>query len=104
MKIVILLMACLCLSSQALDLTPLESIAVQEGGRKKPLLTYAQENVQKLVGRATWKKSETEKLSSMEVLFSMLLNQEEDWDNVRIIRFTYVPLKQKLSLPEKQVF
>ena len=104
-KILFLILSAFAFSTwAAVDLTPLESIAVQEGGRKKPLLTYAQESVQKLLGRATWTKSGTEKLSAMEVLMSMLFNQQEDWDNAQIIRCAYLPFKEKIGLPADERF
>ncbi len=104
-KLTLLLFLLFCGTAiQAMDLSSLEDIAVQEGGRKKPLLTYATESMQKLNGRATWKKSDNEKLGAMEVLFSMLFNPQEDWDNARIIRCAYVPLKKKLGLAPDQMF
>ncbi len=98
-----LIFATLASSGWAIDLKPLESIAVQEGGRKKPLLTYARESLQKVTGRASWKKSSEETVPAMEVMMSMLFNQERDWKSDRIVRFTYVPLKKQLDLPEGQI-
>lgn len=87
----------------AFDLTPLESLAIQEGGRKKPLDTYARESLQKLVGRATWKKGDTERLTAMQVVASMLFS-DEDWEHAPVIRVDYEPLKKRLGLPERQRF
>ena len=89
--------------AQAQDLRPLESIPVQEGGRKKPFLTYSQESLQKLAGRATWKKSDTERMTAMEVVMGLLFNPDGDWENAKLIRCSYVPLKQRLNLPTEQV-
>ncbi len=100
----ILLAFCSLGQAWAIDLEPLESIAVQEGGRKKPLLTYANESLQKINGRATWRKSPTEKLTAMQVMMSMLFAQDVNWDEARIIRCTYMPLKRRLGLPEEQLF
>jgi cytochrome c-type biogenesis protein CcsB len=90
-------------AASAFDLTPLESLAIQDGGRKKPLDTYARESLQKLVGRATWKKSDTERLTAMQVVASMLLS-EQDWEHAPVIRVDYEPLKKRLGLPERQRF
>ncbi len=85
-------------SASALDLRPLESVAIQEGGRKKPLATHARETLQKLGGRSTWQADDGRRVEAMEWIARVMWG-EEDWEGARLMRCGYIPLKQRLGLP-----
>ncbi|HSA03414.1 MAG TPA: cytochrome c biogenesis protein CcsA [Candidatus Paceibacterota bacterium] len=87
----------------ALDLSPLESLAVQDGGRRKPLDTFARESLQKLAGRATWKDDTGRRWTGLEVLASLQWGQK-DWQKELLLRCNYLPLKQTLQLPADRQF
>ncbi|HOX02434.1 MAG TPA: cytochrome c biogenesis protein CcsA [Candidatus Paceibacterota bacterium] len=89
------------MSASAVDLRPLESVAIQEGGRKKPLATYARETLQKLAGRSTWRADDGRRIEAMEWI-ARLMWGGESWEEARLIRCGYIPLKQRLGLPASQ--
>ncbi len=93
-----------------LDFSVLEMLAIQEGGRKKPLQTYANERVEQLVGLPLFssapylKDKETgQKLPAMDVFLSIWFHTR-DWSRTPVILVAYGPLIDALGLPrgEKQ--
>jgi len=94
-----------------LDFTAVEMIAIQEGGRKKPLHTYAQEHIEQLVGRSVFASQPSLKLDDvggrvpmMDLFLSMWL-QTRDWKDVPCILINYRPLREKLGFDtEKKHF
>ncbi|MCL5098385.1 MAG: cytochrome c biogenesis protein CcsA [Candidatus Omnitrophica bacterium] len=100
---VVLLSFVMAASVHALDLTSLESIAVQDGGRRKPLDTFARESLQKLIGRSSWKSPDGKSMSAMQVFAAMTFGKE-NWTQVPIIRCDYQPLKKRLGLPVERTF
>ncbi len=85
------------------DLAPLQSLAVQDGGRVKPFDSFARESLLKLAGRASWEKEPGVKLPAIEVLADLMLGTN-DWEQAKLIRCGYRPLKQKLGLTEDRNF
>ena len=80
----------------AVDLSPLEQITVQQGGRKKPFLVFAEESLLSLSGR-TALKIDGRKLSAMEVVTMLWLNPQ-GWDDKPILLVNHKPLKEASSL------
>jgi len=78
-------------------------LIVQDGGRKKPLDTYARESLVKLTGRAKWKSPEGQRWSALEVMSDLALGTN-NWLNEKLIRVAYIPLKRQLGLPEAEKF
>ena len=76
----------------AVDLSPLEQITVQQGGRKKPFLVFAEESLLSLSGR-TALKIDGRKLSAMEVVTMLWLNPQ-GWDDKPILLVNHKPLKE----------
>ncbi|MGB7250284.1 MAG: cytochrome c biogenesis protein CcsA [Phormidesmis sp.] len=88
---------------QPSSLAPLETMVVQEGGRKKPLDTIAQETVAKIHGATTYRHGAITE-GSMETFLSLWLNNR-DWNEEPFVLFSYRPLKESVGLdPEKKHF
>jgi len=85
-------------------LAPLQSLAVQIDGRKKPLDTVALETVQKLHGSASYKQADGSKLSYLQTYFALAFN-DRDWNNEPFLLFSYRPLKEEVGFnPEQKYF
>ncbi|MFK8186678.1 MAG: cytochrome C biogenesis protein, partial [Phormidesmis sp.] len=84
----------------AAALTPLETMVVQQGGRKKPLDTVAKETVAKIHGSTTYKHDGI-KENSMETFMSLWLNNR-NWNDEPFVLFSYRPLKEMVGLDADQ--
>ena len=97
-----------------LDFSVFESIAIQDGGRKKPLQTYAVEFLEQITGRAVFasqpyyddphhladpaaSKEKKQRMGPVDVLLSMTLNTR-DWLKEPVLLVAYGPLKKELGL------
>jgi ABC-type transport system involved in cytochrome c biogenesis permease subunit len=99
------LLALICLSTAvyAVDPAPLESIPVQDGGRKKPYLVFAQESLLSLAGK-TSVKIDGQKRSAMEVITSLWLTPQ-GWDEKELLLVNHKPLKDAIGLdPARRLF
>ncbi len=87
---------------QVSDTDALETLVVQQGGRKKPLDTVAQETVAKIHGKTTYQHEDangnrvTE--SAMETFLSLWLNNR-NWNEEPFVLVSYRPLKERVGLP-----
>ncbi|NEO85301.1 MAG: cytochrome c biogenesis protein CcsA [Spirulina sp. SIO3F2] len=89
---------------QASPLAPLQDLAVQLDGRKKPLDTVARETVQQIHGRATYHAANGEKLDALQTYLAMLFN-DRDWNEEPFVLLNYRPLKTEAGLdPEQKYF
>ncbi len=88
----------------ALDFKQWELLPIQEGGRTKPIDTFAQETVVRLTGGSTitafnrtWRPSE--------FILSLLLDTNREWGKEPILLVSYHPLAEKLRLdPQRHLF
>ena len=80
----------------AVDLSPLEQITVQEGGRKKPFLVFAEESLLGLSGK-TALTIDGRTMSATEVIATLWLNPQ-GWDNKPILLVNHKALKQACGL------
>lgn len=71
-------------------------MAVQSGGRVKPLDTFAREGVELLVGRESFNGKD-----SLETLFSLAF-EPQVWQEVRFIQLRHGPLQKDLGLPASE--
>jgi cytochrome c-type biogenesis protein CcsB len=71
-------------------------LAVQSGGRVKPLDTFAREGIELLTGREKYKGKD-----SIELLFS-LSYEPQVWQEIQFIQLSHKPLKKDLGLAEDQ--
>lgn len=79
-----------------MDLSPLEKIPVQEQGRKKPYLVFAQESLLAMSGKAKVTVDDR-KMSAMELITTLWLNPQ-GWHAKPIILVNHKPLKDALKL------
>lgn len=88
---------------QVSELSPIETMVVQQGGRKKPLDTVAKETVAKIHGSTTYRHGDV-KESSMETFLSLWLNNR-NWNEEPFVLFSYRPLKEAVGLdPDQKYF
>ena len=80
----------------ALDLSPLEQIAVQESGRKKPFLVFAEESLLGLSGKSTI-TVEGRKMSALEFVTTLWLNPQ-GWENKPVLLVNHLPLRKATGL------
>jgi cytochrome c-type biogenesis protein CcsB len=90
-------------AAQALDATPLGSLVIQDGGRKKPIDTFAKESLQKLSGRAVWKAPDGKRWPAVLWLADLSLGQES-WETAPLLRCSFMPLKRALNLDSERSF
>lgn len=78
----------------------LETMVVQQGGRKKPLDTVAQETVAKIYGATTYDHDGIRE-SAMETFMSLWLNNR-NWNEEPFVLVSYRPLKELAGLDLEQ--
>ncbi|MDY6803422.1 MAG: cytochrome c biogenesis protein CcsA [Cyanobacteriota bacterium] len=89
---------------QSSPLEPLQTLAVQLDGRKKPLDTVARETVAQIHGRLNYQTANGDNLDYLQTYLSLWFNNR-DWNEEPFILFSYRPLKEKVGLdPEKKYF
>ena len=89
---------------QASPVEPLQNLAVQLDGRKKPLDTVARETVTQIHGKNSYQALNGEKLDYLNTYLSLWFNNR-NWNNEPIVLFNYRPLKEKLGLdPDQKYF
>ncbi len=82
---------------QASPIEPLQNLAVQLDGRKKPLDTVARETVAQIHGKTSYTTADGEKLDYLQTYLSLWFNNR-DWNQEPFILFSYRPLKEQLEL------
>lgn len=89
---------------QSSPLEPLQNLAVQLDGRKKPLDTVARETVVQIHGKTQYIAANGEKLDYFDTYLSLWFNNR-DWNQEDFILFSYRPLKEQLELnPDRKYF
>jgi ABC-type transport system involved in cytochrome c biogenesis, permease component len=100
-RLLLLLPLLLCATvARALDTTVLESLPVQEGGRKKPYLVFAQESLLSISGRKSV-EIDGRKRGAMEVVTDIWM-QPEGWDDRPLIRIDHLTLKEAAGLDKER--
>ncbi len=94
--LLLLLLATATLPARALNVGPLETMPVQEGGRKKPYLVFAQENLIGLAGRTSI-PLDGRRQPATEVITTLWLTPEGT-ENQPLILVENLPLKRALRL------
>ncbi len=104
-----LLLSGLCLGQQtdmpaadssSLDFKQFGLLAIQDGGRRKPVDTFARETLIKLTGRSTY-TSGARTWQANDFILSMLLDTH-DWKSEPMILVSLGELKERLGLPSEQ--
>jgi cytochrome c-type biogenesis protein CcsB len=86
--------------SSSLDFKQWGLLAIQDGGRRKPVDTFARETLIKITGRSTY-TSGAKTWQATDFILSMLLDTH-DWKKEPMILVSLGELKQRLDLPEQQ--
>ena len=76
----------------SMNFEPLRSIVILEGGRKKPLDTFARETVRMVTGREKFAG-----FDPLELIFSWL-TESKSWEKLPILEASYRPLQEKVGL------
>jgi cytochrome c-type biogenesis protein CcsB len=87
--------------SSALDFKQWGLLAIQDGGRRKPVDTFARETLIKTTGRSTYTDTRGKKWQANDFLLSMLLDTH-DWKNEPMILVSLGQLNEKLGLDKTQ--
>ena len=89
--------------ARALEISAIETIPIQEGGRKKPFLVFADEALMSLTGKNYFKKDGV-KLSSIQTISSLWL-APAGWENQPLILIGNKKFKDQLGLdPATKLF
>ena len=89
---------------QTSPIAPLQNLAVQLDGRKKPLDTVAKETVAQIHGKTSYTTADGKKLNYLDTYLSLWFN-DRDWNQEDFILFSYRPLKEQLGLePDRKYF
>src|SRR5436305_4380459 len=84
----------------SLDFKQWGLLAIQDGGRRKPVDTFARETLIKITGRSTY-TSGAKTWQATDLILSMLLDTH-DWKSEPMILVSLGELKQRLGLPEQE--
>lgn len=96
MKRLLLALFALAHAAYGLDFSPLDEIPVQEGGRKKPYLVFAQESLLGLSGKTSLQLDGARR-SAMDIITTIWL-APQGWDDKPLIFVNHQPLKAALGL------
>jgi cytochrome c-type biogenesis protein CcsB len=86
--------------SSSLDFKQWGLLAIQDGGRRKPIDTFARETLIKISGRSTY-TSGAKTWEGTDFILSMLLDTH-DWKNEPMILVSLGDLRQRLGLPDQE--
>ena len=81
--------------------TAFEELPIQESGRRKPYLVFAEETLRTLSGRTSL-MVDGKKTSALELITSLWLEPERPWATETFLLVSYGPLKKTLGLPLQQ--
>jgi cytochrome c-type biogenesis protein CcsB len=76
-------------------------LAIQDGGRRKPIDTYAIETVIRITGRSTYTDKAGRTWRPKDFILSALL-ETHDWPNEPMVLVSFGQLKEQLGLDKKQ--
>lgn len=107
-KIGFFLLSLFCFSHVSLASSPLDKLPIQDKGRVKPFLGFAQETLQLIHGSKTLKiKSEPGvpkiKRETSEVVMTFMLAPDQ-WETTKIVRIDNLALKKALGFSENEKY
>lgn len=79
----------------------LEELPIQENGRRKPYLVFAEETLRAMSGRTSLIVA-GKKTCAAELITSLWLEPEQPWATKTFLLVSYAPLKKTLGLPLEQ--
>src|SRR5437870_13240054 len=87
--------------SSGLDFKQWGLVAIQDGGRRKPVDTFAKETLIRITGRSTYTDKTGRKWQPNDFVLSNLL-ETHDWKNEPMVLVSFGKLKEQLGLDETQ--
>jgi cytochrome c-type biogenesis protein CcsB len=84
-------------NSSSLDFKPWGLLAIQDGGRRKPIDTFARETLTRVTGRSSYIDILGKKWTANDFILSALI-QTHDWQNEPMVLVTYGKLVDQLAL------
>jgi cytochrome c-type biogenesis protein CcsB len=87
--------------SSGLDFKQFGLLAIQDGGRRKPLDTFARESLIRISARSTYTDRNGRKWQPLDFTLSALL-ETHDWQNEPMVLVSLGKLKEQLGLPVTQ--
>jgi cytochrome c-type biogenesis protein CcsB len=88
-------------SSGSLDFKQWGLLAIQDGGRRKPVDTFARETLIRLTGRSTYTDKTGRKWQPNDIVLSAQL-ETHDWKNEPMLLVSFGKLKEQLGLDKTQ--
>ena len=87
--------------TRSLDLKQFGLLAIQEGGRRKPVDTFAREALIRITGRSTYTDQSGRKWQPNDFVLSAML-ETHDWKSEPMVLVSLGKLKEQLGLPATQ--
>ncbi len=87
--------------SSALDFKQWGLLAMQDGGRRKPIDTFAKETLIRIAGKSTYTDKSGRKWQPNDFVLSALL-ETHDWKNEPMVLVSFGKLKEQLGLDKTQ--
>jgi cytochrome c-type biogenesis protein CcsB len=87
--------------TSGLDYKQFGLLAIQDGGRRKPLDTFAKETLIRIAGRSTYTDKAGRKWTPNDFVLSALL-ETHDWKNEPMVLVSFGKLKEQLGLDKTQ--
>src|SRR5881396_1093808 len=87
--------------SSGLDFKQWGLVAIQDGGRRKPIDTFAKETLIRITGRSTYTEKDGRKWQPTDFVLSNLL-ETHDWKNEPMVLVSFGKLKEQLGLDKTQ--
>ncbi|MFZ3377085.1 MAG: cytochrome c biogenesis protein CcsA [Chthoniobacterales bacterium] len=87
--------------TSGLDYKQFGLLAIQDGGRRKPLDTFARETLIRITGRSTYTDKAGRKWTPNDFVLSALL-ETHDWKNEPMVLVSFGKLKEQLGLDKTQ--
>ena len=91
----------LAADTASLDYKHFGLLAIQDGGRRKPIDTFARETLIRLTGRSTYTDKAGRKWTPTDFILSGLL-ETHDWRNEPMVLVSFGKLKEQLGLDKTQ--
>jgi hypothetical protein len=87
--------------SSGLDFKQWDLMAIQDGGRRKPVDTFAKETLIRITGRSTYTDTTRRKWQPNDFVLSNLL-ETHDWTTEPMVLVSFCKLKEQLGLDKTQ--
>src|SRR5437667_2427516 len=87
--------------NRALDFKQWGLVAIQDGGRRKPIDTFARETLIRITGKSTYTENSGRKWQPNDFVLSALL-ETHDWKNEPMVLVSFGKLKEQLGFDKTQ--